>query len=487
MRYLVSLVCVLALGIMACSETSGTGGIAGDDGSAGAGGDGGSAGVGGGTAGNGGAGGMAGSSGTGGSMSGVFPCTEQGIRDAIAVGGGPHTFDCNGPSVVTTQAEIVIDNDVILDGEGDLIVDAPLCGRFLGDPPISLPCHRLISVTSGTTAELIGMTVAQGCTETGDGSGILNFGTLRLRETRVLDNGWMHEWSEFCDYSPCGNGGGVYNGGFLTVTDSSVSGNVARDDGAGIYNAGTVMLIRSIVSNNASLSGAAIRNTGSLTILDSSVSENDATSLLCRIPCEQGDVLSSTGSLLMINSTVSNNSANCVNGWIIWGSGTLINSTISNNRAGTFSGFHMLWDGDVISSTIAGDNAAQAEAHLIGGSVRLSNTVIANTALDPGPTCSSSSSVESGGGNVESPGDDCGLSDPTDQVNISADVLKLGPLADNGGPTETHALLSGSVAIDQIPAVDCVDADGAPLTTDQRAEPRPGGTLCDVGAFELQP
>jgi len=36
----------------------------------------------------------------------------------------------------------------------------------------------------------------------------------------------------------------------------------------------------------------------------------------------------------MINSTVSNNSANCVNGWIIWGSGTLINSTISDTRSG---------------------------------------------------------------------------------------------------------------------------------------------------------
>ena len=53
----------------------------------------------------------------------------------------------------------------------------------------------------------------------------------------------------------------------------------------------------------------------------------------------------------------------------------------------------------------------------------------------------------------------------------------------------THALLPGSIAIDQTPAEDCVDADGQPLTTDQRGEPRPetGGTMCDVGAFELQP
>jgi hypothetical protein len=48
-------------------------------------------------------------------------------------------------------------------------------------------------------------------------------------------------------------------------------------------------------------------------------------------------------------------------------------------------------------------------------------------------------------------------------------------------PTWTHALLPGSVAIDQIPAYACE------VDEDQRGEPRPGGTMCDVGAFEVQP
>jgi hypothetical protein len=89
----------------------------------------------------------------------------------------------------------------------------------------------------------------------------------------------------------------------------------------------------------------------------------------------------------------------------------------------------------------------------------------------------------SGGGTIESPGNTCGFVQPTDLVNVSAEDLKLGPLQDNGGPTWTHALGAGSVAIDQIPEEDCT------LTTDQRGEPRPetGGTLCDVGAFEVQP
>ena len=93
------------------------------------------------------------------------------------------------------------------------------------------------------------------------------------------------------------------------------------------------------------------------------------------------------------------------------------------------------------------------------------------------------------GHNIESPGNTCGFDQATDQVSITAEQLALGPLADNGGPTMTHALLPGSFAIDQIPAVDCGDAAGAPLTTDQRGEPRPetGDSMCDVGAFEVQP
>jgi predicted outer membrane repeat protein len=62
------------------------------------------------------------------------------------------------------------------------------------------------------------------------------------------------------------------------------------------------------------------------------------------------------------------------------------------------------------------------------------------------------------------------------------DALRLGPLADNGGPTETHALLSGSVAIDSAP--DCNDLEGGAITSDQRGAPRPWGASCDVGAYE---
>ena len=68
-----------------------------------------------------------------------FPCSEQGIRDAIAFGYGPNTFRCSGPTTVGTGSEIVIDNDVILDGEGDLRVSGG-------------STHRVFSVAPSTTA-----------------------------------------------------------------------------------------------------------------------------------------------------------------------------------------------------------------------------------------------------------------------------------------------------------------------------------------------
>ncbi len=99
-------------------------------------------------------------------------------------------------------------------------------------------------------------------------------------------------------------------------------------------------------------------------------------------------------------------------------------------------------------------------------------------------TCESE--VDSTGYNIESPGDTCGFDHETDQVNVSTEDLKLGELADNGGPTTTHALGEGSVAIDVIPEVQCVDADDQPLTTDQRGIERPQDDACDVGAVEME-
>ena len=102
-RSVLSWVCVCVLSLMlsvGCSETAGTAGTSGDGG---AGGDGGAAGM-----------GDGGDGGHGGAAAQEFPCTEQGLRDAIALGGGPHTFDCDGPTTITIRESLVAETDLIL-------------------------------------------------------------------------------------------------------------------------------------------------------------------------------------------------------------------------------------------------------------------------------------------------------------------------------------------------------------------------------------
>ena len=142
----------------------------------------------------------------------------------------------------------------------------------------------------------------------------------------------------------------------------------------------------------------------------------------------------------------------------------------------------------IVSSTVSGnadDNVVNAAP--TAGAFTFTNSLVVASGEPHASACTRVDDAISLGHNIESSGDTCGFDRSTDQVGISGERLNLGPLADNGGPTMTHALLAGSVAIDVIPEGECLDADGEPLTTDQRGEPRPAGGGCDVGAFEVQP
>lgn len=298
----------------------------------------------------------------------VCACTEQGVRAAIAEGGGPFTFNCDGPTVVTTVAEIIIDKDVILDGGGDLRLD--------GDED-----HRVLEVAEGVTAELRGITVSGGeCAgEPFDciGSAIANLGTLTLADSTLSNN----------------RGVALLNDATMTMVNSTMSNPEGAPDGV----------------HNGSDFGTQVPEV--LTIENSTID----------------DMIQNFGVVTLMHSTV--------------------------DRVDT-----------------------QFE-----GSVTIANSIVAS--------CVDMEQPRSGGYNIESPGDTCGFDQPTDQVNVSADDLRLGSLQDNGGLTMTRALGDDSVATNVIPEEDCLDAEGQRLTTDQRGEPRPEGSggACDVGAFEVQP
>jgi hypothetical protein len=204
-----------------------------------------------------------------------------------------------------------------------------------------------------------------------------------------------------------------------------------------------------------------------LTLIDTEVVGND---------CADGPAIrSNDGTLTVLNSTV-----DAYNYWTIRSSGTarVVNSTIDGGRIG-----EPIWHAGGGTFTLIGSTVKDVGYNgvLGGGPFFVSNSVVI---LSPYWLTCGAAVITSGGGNIESPGDTCGFDQPTDLVNVTAEQLKLGPLADNGGPTMTHALLPGSVAIDRIAPAMCVDADGEPLTTDQRGVARPQGTMCDVGAFE---
>ena len=216
------------------------------------------------------------------------------------------------------------------------------------------------------------------------------------------------------------------------------------------------------VTRGASPSGDCIRNDGTLALRNSTVTRCSALGIPSDFANSSGGgVLNIASTLTLTNSTVSGNILDSGNGAGVnnaLGTVTLTNSTVSGNRASD--------GGDIVNHS---DATLTLTSNIVDGN------------------CVNSAPLFSDGHNLESPGNTCGFDQGTDQPSVPDPML--GPLQDNGGATMTHALLSGSPAINQIPVEDCLDADGAPLATDQRGEPRPetGGTLCDVGAFERQP
>ncbi len=378
-------------------------------------------------------------------------CDFTTIQAAIDDGGTINGDTISVTDATHTEEGITVNKDLTIQGQGasNTTVQAHAARGDATD--------RVFVIASGSTVTIKDMTIRHG-NVTGNGGGIRNEGTLTLGNVTVKDN-------------DADDGGGIYNNGqyaVLTLTNCTVSGNEAGDGGGGIYNrSGTLEITDSTLSGNQTGDGggggiASHYAGATVTLIGSTVSGNQTGD------GGGGGGIQSTRRLALTNSTVSGNTASGWGGGIenyASGGVTLNNCTITDNTADSDN------DGD-------GDGGG---IYRHSGTVSFKNTIIAGNA-DPSSAPDCSGTLTSQGYNLIQDTTGCTISGDT-TGNITGQDPTLGPLANNGGPTETHALLTGSPAIDAIPPISCT------VATDQRGvtRPQPAAGDCDIGAFEAGP
>ncbi len=405
---------------------------------------------------------------------------------------------------------------------------------------------EVFSVSSDTMATLSGLTITAGLTDQ-DGGGLNNQGTLTVTTCTFTDNstdaagggitndGTLTLTDSTIEDNSAEFGGGLENEGTLTVTGSmfedntatfgggiddddaetatltgiTVSSNSAATFGGGIFYSGTspLTVTGSTLSSNTAVSGGGIYNEGDgndgnnqLTIASCTVSDNSAKGTSAS---SGGGGLFNRGAPVTITaSTFSGNTAASFGGGIYATAGalTITDSTVADNSAvGVGAGIDEATGTlKAVNCTIADNNEPSTGAGLGGGinidqgTATLDNTIIAlntdgtgtgaspdNLFIDGSGTVSSASAnnlIGAGGGNS-------GLTNGSNGNQVGVVNPGLAALADNGGPTQTIALLSGSPAINAgSPAL----AQDANLTDDQRGAgfPRVVNGTVDMGAVE---
>lgn len=363
---------------------------------------------------------------------------RQAVIDACA--GSTITFSDAGRGTISlTTGQIVIDKNLTIAGPGaDLLIVR--YGAFI--------------VNQGVTATISGLTIADvvvtgivndgnltvrnsvitnnSILEEGSGGGILSSGgTLALVNSRVTKNGkfWL-------DHQGLTEGGGIaLIGSTTTITDSTVSGNFGNN-GGGIYalNSSVSITNSTIESNGTFYDGAGLYLQGGMaTLTNSTVSQNTTGRF-----GGGGGIFIRSAALTLINTTVAGNESDIS---ICYSGGGICNwSGTVNARNSIIAGNRGFYDFSVFASDFDGTLTSQGY-NLIGNGGDLM-TIVGDTT-----------------GNILGVGD-----------------ARLGPLANNGGPTMTHALLTGS------PAINTGNTATSPAT-DQRGAPRVG--TADIGAFEL--
>ncbi len=354
---------------------------------------------------------------------------------------------------------------------------------------------QIFVVATSRTASISGMTLARA------NGGVRIGGAIESSANLTVAN------SVF-DSNEARGGGAIFNGLSLTIINCAFTNNTSTGSGGGlngggaIFSLSTISISNSTFTENSEIGGGGggavylslnINSPG--TITNTMVAGNSATG-------NGGGIYGSFGPsspITITTSTISDNTANSDSdttgsggGLFLTGVGTatVSDSTVSGNRvngtAGDGGGIFTAVSVTLTNSTVSGNTAegSGGGVNRSAGEVNFLSTIVANN-TDNGTAPDIAGSVVSQGYNL--------IEDPTGATitgDTATDVTgvdpNLGPLQDNGGPTETHALLAGSPAIDQ------GNSPGA--MTDQRGFIRPiddpdvanaaGGDGSDIGSFE---
>lgn len=392
---------------------------------------------------------------------------RQAIVDANGAAGADTITFASGVTgeVTLTTGQLSITDSVTITGPGadQLAVDGNDASRvfYLYNRPAT------IDVT------ISDLTIRDGVANIG--AGVVNFDENLTLDGVKLDSN-----------AASGDGGGLWSDGFnhtLTVRDSEITGNTAGSDGGGVYveDTGGPLVIEDtkVSGNTATDDGGGIYfydPDDSTTLRDVTVSGNTAGNLGGGIYLYDTD----NGTHTIERSTISGNTSQNGAGIYLYGPDhpvVIENTTISGNTAtvatGT-AGVELATSADNVvlrHVTIAGNTSNGGAAGIRaadGGPASLDNSVVAdNTGGDD-----LAGLIELDNTLVEN----VGAATPTGDAPLTGDPL-LAPLANNGGPTQTHRPAPTSPLVD-------AGADLA-VTTDQRGRTRPSGAAPDIGAVEL--
>ena len=443
--------------------------------------------------------------------------TGFGVNDTINVPAGTYTITIAPDTTPDDNADGDFDISkavaIIGAGETTTIIQAGTSGY----PNVANGIDKVFQVTRNVAVAFNSLTIRNGYANVSisiDGGAIVAVGALTLtnvtisgNRARLLAGGvyavralTMTNTTITNNASIFDSYGGFYSGGALIMTNSTVSNNAARICG-GFCGRSTVEISGSTISgNSASIAYGGFYSVGSATVTGSTVSGNKATAgdfggifvdgaLTVTDSTISGNTarnwyggIRANSTLKLINSTVSGNTAQRYGGIWVSGALTLTNSTVSGNSAtaGDSGGIYAFGAVTLNNSTIYGNSAVTSGGGVYGFggaglfSMTATNSIIAN---NTGGDCfKTGGTFTSNGYNIDSD-NTCNLVGIGDQPNTTVATLNLAALANNGGPTQTHALLAGSPAID---TGTCINP------TDQRGIARPQGVTCDIGAYELE-